>query len=179
MEQITTFVLGAISALGIFGLGYGIFTALKINKITKKQQEDINDLYGAIKELPKIVDEKFKDIDQTHHRRMDDIVRELEEYFEDLHRSVDKRFDETHRRIDELNSYTDSRFDKQSDKAGNVISVVSEASMRNGERIERLEDLFKIQMDQFAKVTLNHSERLSDLETDKKIQEDRIDQINS
>jgi hypothetical protein len=179
MEQITTFVLGAISALGIFGLGYGIFTALKINKITKKQQEDIKDLYGAIKELPKIVDEKFKDIDQTHHRRMDDIVRELDRGNEDLHRSLNKRFDETHNRIGELNSYTDSRFDKQADKAGNVISVVSEASLKNSERINKLEELFKIQMDQFAKVTLNHSERLSDLETDKKIQEDRIEQINS
>jgi hypothetical protein len=165
MEQITTFVLGAISALGLFGLGYGIFTALKINKITSKQQEDIKHLYSALKEIPKVLDEKIKEIHENHHRRMDEICDVMEDRQEDIFR-----------RIDELNRYVDSRFDKQADKAATTFSNVNNMIY---DKVEKLEELFKIQMDQFAKVTLNHSERLAELETSRKIEEDKIEQINS
>jgi uncharacterized membrane-anchored protein YhcB (DUF1043 family) len=150
METIQTFVLGAVSALGIIYLGYAFIQALKINKTIKTLQKEIEGMQ--------------REFDETHPM--------INETFSETH-------DQIYRRIDELNRYVDSRLDKQADKTGNVISLVSKDSLKNKEKIEKLEELFKLQMDQFAKVTLNHSERLADLETYKKTEEDRIDQINS
>jgi hypothetical protein len=88
----------------------------------------------------------------------------------------DRRTEDLSRRIDELNRYVDSRFDKQAEKTASTMSLGNSVLM---DKVEKLEELFKMQMDQFAKVTLNHSERLADLETHKKREEDQIDQINS
>jgi len=168
METITTFVLGAISALGLLGLGYAFFMALKINKETKNLQKDIEGINSEIGEMYKRIDKQLSD---TH--------QEIDNRIKDLYIDIEKITEDVYRKIDELNRYVDSRFDKQADKAGNVISVVSEASLRNGERLDKLDELFKLQMDQFARVTLNHSERLAELETDRKIEQDKIEQINS
>ena len=165
METIQTFVLGAISALGILCLGYAFVQALKINKTLKTIKADIDCLNREFGETHRSIDERFKETHDQMHRRMDDILNDLE-----------KTIKELHLRIDELNKYVDSRFDKQATKSADIIST---GYSNLYEKTEKLEELFKIQMDQFAKVTLNHSERLADLETYKKAEEDRIDQINS
>ena len=165
METITTFVLGAISALGILCLGYAFIQALKINKTIKTLQSEIENIHREFGETHRTIDERFSRTHDEIHHRIDAVLNDLE-----------KTIKEIHQRIDELNRYVDSRLDKQADKAADVMSSTYRSSY---EKIEKLEDLFKIQMDQFAKVTLNHSERLADLETYRKAEEDQIQQINS
>lgn len=158
MEQTFTFVLGAISALGIISLGYAFIQVLKINRTVKSLQTEIEETQREIDEIHKRMESKFEETNKEIHDRIDQTTEELR------------------KSIDELYRYVDSRFDKQATKAADVIST----SYRNTyEKVEKLEELFKLQMDQFAKVTLNHSERLSDLETKRKIEEDKIEQINS
>jgi hypothetical protein len=165
METIQTFVLGAVSALGILCLGYAFIQALKINKTISAIKADIDCLNRELGETHRNIGQRFDETHEHFHHRFDDVLRDLE-----------KTIKELHQRIDELNRYVDSRFDKQAGKAAEVIST----GYRNSyEKIEKLEELFKIQMDQFAKVTLNHSERLADLETYRKAEEDQIQQINS
>lgn len=145
METITTFVLGVLSALGILGLGYAFFSTLKINKITQSIQKDIEDLY-----------------------------KELDISGEQWYESISELGEETRERIDELNSYVDSRFDKQADKASNVISVVSESSLENADRLNKLEEIFKFQIDQFVKISFDHDDRITNLEIMKKNKEEQI-----
>jgi hypothetical protein len=168
MEQTLTFVLGAASTLGLICLGYAFFSVLRINKIVNQLNHKSTEVENEFGQTHRSIDERFGEVERQMHNRMDDICRE-----------IDKKVDGIYQRIDELNRYVDSRFDKQADKAGNVISVVSENSLRNADRLDKLEELFKLQMDQFAKVTLNHSERLAELETDRKVEEDKIEQLNS
>jgi hypothetical protein len=168
MEQTLTFVLGAACALGLICLGYTFFSVLRINKIVKQLNQKSTEVDIKFGETHRSIDERFGEVERQLHGRMDNEAS-----------LSDKRTEDLSRRIDELNRYVDSRFDKQADKAGNVISVVSENSLRNADRLDKLEELFKLQMDQFAKVTLNHSERLAELETDRKVEEDKIEQLNS
>lgn len=145
METITTFVLGVLSALGILSLGYAFLSTLKINKITQSIQKDIEDLY-----------------------------KELDMSGEQWYESISELDEETRERINELNSYVDSRFDKQADKASNVISVVSESSLENADRLNKLEETLKFQIDQFAKISFDHDDRITNLEIMKKIKEEQI-----
>jgi hypothetical protein len=165
METIQTFVLGAISALGILCLGYAFIQAFKINKTVSAIKADLDCLNRELGETHRSIDERFKEHNDHLHQRIDAVLNDLERTIKELYQ-----------RIDELNSYVDSRFDKQATKSADIIST---GYSNLYEKTEKLEELFKLQMDQFAKVTLNHSERLVDLETHKKREEDQIDQINS
>ena len=165
MEQILIFVLGATFTLGLIGLGYLFVSVLKMkNQIIalKGAEESLNrDLNQTHREI----DENQRNLESEIHQRIDGVYSDIEE-----------RIKEIYSRVDELNRYVDSRFDKQADKTASTLSLGNSVLY---DKVEKLESLFKLQMDQFAKVTLNHSERISELETDKKIQEDRIEQINS
>jgi hypothetical protein len=165
MEQTLTFVLGAAFALGLICLGYTFFSVLRINKILNQLNQKSAEVDIKFGETHKSIDERFGEVERQIHGRMDNEAG-----------LSDKRTEDLSRRIDELNRYVDSRFDKQAEKTASTLSFGNSVLM---DKVEKMEELFKMQMDQFAKVTLNHSERLADLETAQKREEDQIDQINS
>lgn len=154
MEQLLTFVLGATFALGLIGLGYIFISVLKMKK-------EIKNLNGAEESIN-------RDLNETH--------QEINKLFNEFNQDVDRRVDEIYSKIDELNRYVDSRFDKQAEKTASTMSLGNSVLY---DRVDKLDNLFKLQMDQFAKVTLDHSDRIAELETERKIQEDKIEQINS
>ncbi len=113
-------------------------------------------------------------------KQLTEKTREVELEFAALHRAIDERFGQTERHahdrmndmcremekindeirkvIDTLNSYMDSRFDKTIDKL-----------------CERMD----MQDNELIKVVEQHDVRLAELETDKKVSEDKLEQINS
>ncbi len=147
METIQTFVLGAASALALIGLGYSFVSVLRIRKSVNQLKEITKSIENEFGETHRSIDERFKQIEENTHRRMDDMCREL-----------DKLISELHHRIDELNAYVDSRFDKT---------------------VDRLIDSMDFRDNEIIKVVEDHDKRLAEIETDKKVEEDRIDQINS
>jgi len=147
METIQTFVLGAVSALALIGLGYSFISVLRINKTVTQLNEKSKDVENDFGETHRLIDEMKINIEKHLHDRMDDMCRES-----------DKMREEIHRNINELNAYTDSRFDKT---------------------IDRLCERMDMQDNELIKVVEQHDSRLAELETDKKVSEDKLEQINS
>ena len=77
---------------------------------------------------------------------------------DDICNELEKINKEIRKIIDDLNSYTDSRFDKT---------------------IDRLCERMDMQDNELIKVIEDHSKRIAELETEEKIKEDKIEQINS
>ena len=118
----------------------------------------INKTVNQLNEKSKEVEIEFGET----HRSMDERFRHLEQHLhnrmDDMCREMDKLNDEIRKIIDGLNSYTDSRFDRTIDKL-----------------CERMD----MQDNELIKVVEQHDARLAELETDKKVSEDKIEQINS
>jgi len=150
MEQMLSFVLGTVCALGLVGLGYTFVSVLKMRKQIENLNEEKRGIHQGIDENHKYVDSQCENLDRHTNQRMDDICNEIDKRSDDICNEIDKRSEDIYGRIDELNRYVDSRFDKQ--------------------------------MDRLADELHSHSSRIAELETDKKVKEDRIenyDQLNS
>ena len=154
MEPLMMFVLGALSALGIFCLGFSFVSVLKMKKTIKNQESDIRNICSENAE---------------HRKYINDLINDLIDL-------VEKNLSEE---IKEVYKYTDSRFDKSSTKVGDVISSTTEILSTELQKIKDVYQTFTKQMDAFADVTLEHSTRISELETFKKIEEDKLEQLNS
>ncbi len=165
MEQLITFVLGATFTLGLIGLGYLFVSVLKMKNQIISLNDSEESINRDLNETRREIDENQRDLESEIHDRINTVYIDMQEKDEEIYSKVD-----------ELSRYVDSRFDKQADKNA---SIVSSGNSILFDKVDKLDKLFKLQMDQFAKVTLNHSERISELETERKIQEDRIEQINS
>lgn len=150
MESLMIFVLGALSALGIFCLGFSFVSVLKMKKTIKNQEKEIEMIYNSIKENEKNISDYISEVNKN-------LLDEIKEVYK----------------------YTDSRFDKSSDKVGNVISSTTEILSNELQKIKDVYQVFTKQMDAFAEVTLEHSTRISELETFKKIEDDKLEQLNS
>ena len=150
MEPLMMFVLGALSALGIFCLGFAFISVLKMKKTIKNHETEISNIYTSLKT-------NIKDV----HNLADNLERELLNS------------------IQEVKQYADSRFDKSSTKVGDVIASTTEILSTELQKIKDVYQTFTKQMDAFADVTLEHSTRISELETFKKIEEDKLEQLNS
>ena len=147
METIQTFVLGAVSALALIGLGFSFISVLRINKTVKQLTEKSKEVEIEFGETHRMIHELYGQLERSSNNRMDDMCREM-----------DKLNDEIRKIIEGLNSYMDSRIDKTIDKL-----------------CERMD----MQDNELIKVVEQHDARLVELETDKKVSEDKIEQINS
>ncbi len=118
----------------------------------------INKTVNQLNEKSKEVEIEFGET----HRSIDERFRHLEQHLhnrmDDICRDVDNINKEIRKIIDELYSYTDSRFDKS---------------------IDKLIDAMDIRDNEIIKVVEDHDNRIAELETDQKVSEDRIEQINS
>ena len=150
MEPLMMFVLGALSALGIFCLGFSFISVLKMKKTIKNQESDIRNICSEITENRNSVHDLMDLVEANLSREIKDVIK-----------------------------YTDSRFDKSSTKVGDVISSTTEILSTELQKIKYVYQTFTKQMDAFADVTLEHSTRISELETFKKIEEDKLEQLNS
>ena len=112
METIQTFVLGAVSALALTGLGYIFISVLGMRKTVNQLKQKSNEVENEFGQTHRIIDEKNRDLEKQLHDRMDDICRELDRINSEIRRS-----------IDELQSYADSRFDKTIHRLSEDVDV--------------------------------------------------------
>jgi hypothetical protein len=123
MEQITIFVLGSLAGLlSVMVIGSFVMV-LRMNRKINSLEKDNELMSRHIDELEiqicRSLDER---VDETH-RRIDQILNDLDREKEIHHRELDKRFNDAYHKIendfqmsmkqrDELHSYIDKRFDK-------------------------------------------------------------------
>ncbi len=85
------FVLGMLTSIGVFGLGYAIVGIVKV-----KQRS--NDFEEVIMEHKLDLDNNQREI----HFRVDQEVKNLEDRVDDLYRHIDSRFDKFENRITKI-----------------------------------------------------------------------------
>ena len=85
------FVLGMLTAIGVFGSGYAIVGIVKVKQRSNDFEEVIN---GTQLDL----DNNQREI----HLRVDQEVKNLEDRVDDLYRHIDSRFDKFENRITKI-----------------------------------------------------------------------------
>ena len=85
------FVLGMLTSIGVFGLGYTIVGIVKVKQRSNDFEEVIN---GTQLDL----DNNQREI----HLRVDQEVKNLEDRVDDLYRHIDSRFDKFENRITKI-----------------------------------------------------------------------------
>jgi len=85
------FVLGMLTAIGVFGLGYAIVGIVKVKQRSNDFEEVIN---GTQLDL----DNNQREI----HLRVDQEVKNLEDRVDDLYRHIDSGFDKFENRITKI-----------------------------------------------------------------------------
>ena len=112
MENTLPFVLGVLTTLGIFGLGFLFITTLKIKKEIFNLRNELQDIRLDLE----ITSRQYNDI----YCNSED---ESNERFKNLETQLSNLDDKIHLRLNSLNSYVDSRFDKQIDRISHIIDT--------------------------------------------------------
>ena len=112
MENTLPFVLGVLTTLGIFGLGFLFITTLKIKKEIFNLRNELQDIRLDLE----ITSRQYNDI----YCNSED---ESNERFKHLEKQLSNLDDKIHLRLNSLNSYVDSRFDKQIDRISHIIDT--------------------------------------------------------
>ena len=76
------FILGILTTIGIFGLGYAIVGVFKVKTETNDLVGEISNAYGAIENL-----------ENDFRINLDSQEKGLQDQIDDIYRSIDSRFD--------------------------------------------------------------------------------------
>ena len=95
------FILGALSMIGLFGLGYAVMGVFKVTQRSNGFDEAIDGIHRNMednhRELHLRIDGEISRVDGLHHKNI--------EYCDSLHNNSEHNMNEIYR-------YIDSRFDK-------------------------------------------------------------------
>lgn len=113
------FVLGTLSGLVLLALGYAVVGVIKINKLTKSLQQQIEGIHrDGFRDIWQNMDRRSSEVDRRFH----ELFMEMDKRWNDLHRELDNRFNDVNSEINETRRYTDSRLDKMIDSLTNKDS---------------------------------------------------------
>lgn len=113
------FVLGTLSGLVLLALGYAVVGVIKINKLTKSLQQQIEGIHrDGFRDIWQNMDQRSSEVDRRFH----ELFMEMDKRWNDLHRELDNRFNDVNSEINETRRYTDSRLDKMIDSLTNKDS---------------------------------------------------------
>ena len=113
------FVLGTLSGLVLLALGYAVVGVIKINKLTKSLQQQIEGIHrDGFRDIWQTMDQRSSEVDRRFH----ELFMEMDKRWNDLHRELDNRFRDVNSEINETRRYTDSRLDKMIDSLTNKDS---------------------------------------------------------
>lgn len=113
------FVLGTLSGLVLLALGYAVVGVIKINKLTKSLQQQIEGIHrDGFRDIWQNMDQRSSEVDRRFH----ELFMEMDKRWNDLHRELDIRFNDVNSEINETRRYTDSRLDKMIDSLTNKDS---------------------------------------------------------
>jgi hypothetical protein len=113
------FVLGTLSGLVLLALGYAVVGVIKINKLTKSLQQEIEGIHrDGFRDIWQTIDQRSSEVDRRFH----ELFMEIDNRRSDLHRELDERFKDVNSDVDETRRYIDSRLDKMIDSLTNKDS---------------------------------------------------------
>ena len=113
------FVLGTLSGLVLLALGYAVVGVIKINKLTKSLQQQIEGIHrDGFRDIWQNMDQRSSEVDRRFH----ELFMDMDKRWNDLHRELDIRFNDVNSEINETRRYTDSRLDKMIDSLTNKDS---------------------------------------------------------
>ena len=98
------FVLGTLSGLVLLALGYAVVGVIKINKLTKSLQQQIEGIHrDGFRDIWQNMDQRSSEVDRRFH----ELFMEMDKRWNDLHRELDNRFNDVNSEINETRRYTD------------------------------------------------------------------------
>ena len=103
------FILGALSMVGLLGLGYAVMGVVKIKQRSNGFEEAINgihrDLENNQRELHLRIDGEIGRVDKLHDnniRYTDQMYKNHEDNMNDIYRYIDSRFDKFENRLKKI-----------------------------------------------------------------------------
>jgi len=103
------FVLGALSMIGLLGLGYAVMGVFKVKQRSNGFEEAINgihrDLENNQRELHLRIDGEIGRVDKLHDnniRYTDQMYKNHEDNMNDIYRYIDSRFDKFENRLKKI-----------------------------------------------------------------------------
>ena len=113
------FVLGTLSGLVLLALGYAVVGVIKINKLTKSLQREIEGIHrDGFRDIWQTIDQRSSEVDRRFH----ELFMEMDSRRNELYRELDTRFKDVNSDVDETRRYIDSRLDKMIDSLTNKDS---------------------------------------------------------
>ena len=103
------FILGALSMIGLLGLGYAVMGVFKVKQRSNGFEEAINgihrDLENNQRELHLRIDGEIGRVDKLHDnniRYTDQMYKNHEDNMNDIYRYIDSRFDKFENRLKKI-----------------------------------------------------------------------------
>lgn len=113
------FVLGTLSGLVLLALGYAVVGVIKINKLTKSLQQQIEGIQrDGFRDIWQTIDQRSSEVDRRFH----ELFMEMDNRWNNSHRELDNRFSDVNSDVHETRRYIDSRLDKMIDSLTNKDS---------------------------------------------------------
>jgi len=103
------FILGALSMIGLLGLGYAVMGVFKVKQRSNGFEEAINGIYRDLennqRELHLRIDGEISRVDKLHNhniRYADELYKNHEDNMNDIYRYIDSRFDKFENRLKKI-----------------------------------------------------------------------------
>lgn len=103
------FVLGALSMIGLFGLGYAVMGVFKVKQRSDGFEETIKGIFQELennqRELHLRIDGEIGRVDKLHDdniRYTDQMYKNHEDNMNDIYRYIDSRFDKFENRLKKI-----------------------------------------------------------------------------
>jgi len=85
------FMLGVLSTVGVFLVGYASIGVFKVKAKVKDINQSIDDSYFTIEELSKDFNNEIKDLRLDYQNQIDEIYRQMDSRFDKFENKINKK----------------------------------------------------------------------------------------
>ena len=85
------FVLGVLSTVGVFLVGYASIGVFKVKTKVRDVNQSVDNAYLAIGELGKDFDNNIKDLQLDYQNQIDEIYRQIDSRFDKFENRINKK----------------------------------------------------------------------------------------
>ena len=88
--EILEFMLGVLSTVGIFLVGYASIGVFKVKTKVRDVNQSVDNAYLAIDEISKDFNNEIKDLRLDYQNQIDDIYRQIDSRFDKFENRINK-----------------------------------------------------------------------------------------
>ena len=88
--EILEFMLGVLSTVGIFLVGYASIGVFKVKTKVKDVKDSVDNAYLAMDEISKDFNNEIKDLRLDYQNQIDDIYRQIDSRFDKFENRINK-----------------------------------------------------------------------------------------